>query len=152
MALTIQLTVILSVVLVVGVYWGPWVGLTRSLPDLPVEVFLAVVRRLDTNLAPLMTVLVPVSLAGQIVLVVVSAQQGSVPLTLSAIALALFGVTVVVTMVTEVPIVKQIVGWTPESMPQGWEAKRDRWMRFHLARVLPGLASLLLYIAAAIVR
>jgi len=151
MTLLIQLTGVLTVALVVGIYWGPWIALTRSLPDLPPPVFLAVVGRLNTNLATLMTVLVPASLVSQGALVLVAAQSGPVPLALSAVALALFAVTVVVTMVTEVPIVKQIVSWTAETMPEDWEDRRDRWLRFHLLRVIPGLASLLLYVAAAIV-
>jgi len=150
MTLAVQLVGILLVTLVVGVYWGPWIALTRSIARLDLEVFLPVVKQLNANLAALMTVLVPVALLGQIGLLIVDYAGGALQFTLAAAAFMLFVVTVVVTVLTEVPIVKQIVTWQVETVPQNWRELRDRWASFHLLRVVPGLAALALYVAAAI--
>jgi len=145
----LQLIGITLVALVVGIYWGPWVALTRSIASLPIEVFLPVVRLLNDNLARLMTVLVPVALLAQVGLLIVDFQN-PLPFTLAAIAFLLFVITVVVTVLIEVPIVKQFIGWQVETVPFTWMALRDRWLSFHLLRVIPGVAALVLYLAAAI--
>ncbi len=150
MTVAVQLVAILLVALVVGIYWGPWVALTRSIGRLDVEIFLPLVKQLNANLAGLMTVLVPVALLGQVGLLVVDFVRGPVPFTLAAVAFLLFVVTVVVTVLTEVPIVKRVVTWQTETVPSNWRELRDRWVSFHLLRVIPGLAALVLYVAAAI--
>ena len=149
MTIAVQLLGILLVSLVVGIYWGPWVALTRTLARLDVEIFLPVVRELNANLARLMTVLVPVTLLAQVGLLVVDSARSPVSVTLAAVAFVLFLVTVVVTMATEVPIVKRVITWQTESVPSNWRELRDRWVSFHLLRVIPGLAALVLYVAAA---
>ena len=149
MTIAVQLLGILLVSLVVGIYWGPWVALTRTLARLDVEIFLPVVRELNANLGRLMTVLVPVTLLAQVGLLVVDSARSPVSLTLAAVAFVLFLVTVVVTMATEVPIVKRVITWQTESVPSNWRELRDRWVSFHLLRVIPGLAALVLYVAAA---
>jgi len=52
--------------------------------------------------------------------------------------------------VVEVPIVQQIVTWTPSTLPENWRQLRDRWMRFHVIRVVAGVASLIFLVVAAI--
>ena len=101
MTLAVQLVGILLVTLVVGVYWGPWIALTRSIARLDLEVFLPVVKQLNANLAALMTVLVPVALLGQIGLLIVDYAGGALQFTLAAAAFMLFVVTVVVTVLIE---------------------------------------------------
>ena len=150
MSPAVQLVGILLVALVVGIYWGPWVALTRTIARLDVEIFLPVVKQLNANLAGLMTVLVPLALLGQVGLLTVDSIRGALPFTLAAIAFLLFVLTVVVTVLTEVPIVKRIVTWQTETVPGNWRELRDRWASFHLLRVVPGLAALVLYVAAAI--
>ena len=150
MSTVVQLVGILLVALVVGVYWGPWVALTRSIARLDVEIFLPIVKQLNANLAGLMTVLVPLALLAQVGMLVVGFGRGPLSFTLAAIALLLFIVTVVVTVLTEVPIVKQVVTWEVETVPANWRVLRDRWVSFHLLRVIPGIAALGLYVVAAL--
>ena len=150
MSTVVQLVGLLLVALVVGVYWGPWVALTRSLARLDVEIFLPTVKQLNANLGGLMTVLVPLALLAQVGMLVVDFGRGPLSFTLAAIALLLFIVTVVVTVLTEVPIVKQVVTWEVETVPANWRVLRDRWVSFHLLRVIPGIAALGLYVVAAL--
>ena len=150
MSTVVQLVGLLLVALVVGVYWGPWVALTRSLARLDVEIFLPTVKQLNANLGGLMTVLVPLALLAQVGMLVVDFGRGPLSFTLAAIALLLFIVTVVVTVLTEVPIVKQVVTWEVETVPANWRVLRDRWVSFHLLRVIAGIAALGLYVVAAL--
>jgi uncharacterized membrane protein len=69
---------------------------------------------------------------------------------LSSVALLLFLIALLVTVVVEVPIVQQIVTWTPSKLPENWQQLRDRWMRFHVLRVIAGIASLIFLLVAAI--
>ncbi len=48
---------------------------------------------------------------------------------------------IVVTLVFEVPINKQIAAWTPSTMPSNWTSLRDRWVRFHWLRTVAGVVA-----------
>jgi uncharacterized membrane protein len=145
----VDLASILLVALVFGVYWGPWIALTRTLGDFAPGPFLAIVHRLDRKLGTLMTVLLPLALAS---IIAVAALAFTVPLAfwLTVAAFVCLVFTLVVTVAIEVPIVTRIRSWTIDTMPADWEAQRDRWLSFHLARVIPGAVALLLLSAGAI--
>ena len=72
------------------------------------------------------------------------------PSIVNAIAFALFIISLLVTVVIEVPIVEKIVTWTVSTIPNNWEQLRDRWIRFHGDRVIAGLASLAFLVIGAI--
>ena len=150
--LLLRLLDILSITLatlVFGVFWGPWFALTRSLNTLTPDVFLVVVHRLDKNLARLMGALFPVTLLSMVpVLAITIRQPLSFFLTLGGFLL--FVLALVVTAAVEVPIVKQIREWTPSTMPANWEQRRDRWVSFHLLRVVPGILGVALLVAGAL--
>jgi hypothetical protein len=135
--------------LVVGVFWGPWLALTRSIRTLTSDVFLVVVHRLDQNLGRTMTVLFPITL---LVIAADAAASFSHPLgfALTLAAFVLFLLALIVTAAVEVPIVKQIRGWTAETMPSNWTTLRDRWVSFHLLRVAPGILGLALLVGGAL--
>jgi hypothetical protein len=54
------------------------------------------------------------------------------------------------TTLVEVPIVKQIATWKPETLPGDWQQRRDRWGAFHIVRVVSGVGGLVLLVAGAI--
>jgi uncharacterized membrane protein len=130
--------------LVSGMYWGPWLALTRSIATFEPDVFLAIVQRLNRNMVPLMTVLLPFALLST--LPVLFLEYGVRPRAfyLTLTGLFLFIVTLLVTVLVEVPIVKQIVTWTASTLPDDWRQLRDRWSGFHYARIGPSFAGLLL--------
>ena len=146
-----ELISILLAALVTGVFWGPWVGLTRSLATFTPEAFLAIGHRLNLNLAPLMTVLMPVSLLSMVAVLVTS--YGGHPMTFySTLAgLALFVVALLVTVVIEVPIAQQVKSWTVSTLPGDWQRLRDRWASVHIIRVVSGIVGLALLVAGALV-
>jgi uncharacterized membrane protein len=145
----LQVISIVLAALVVGVFWGPWVGLTRSIATFEPTAFLAIVKRLSANLGPLMTILMPATLALLVPVLILAFSERRATFYLTLAALACFAVATVVTLVTEVPIVKQIESWTPSTLPCDWERLRDRWVSFHLLRVISGIAGLTLLVVGA---
>jgi hypothetical protein len=128
---------------------GPWVGLTRSLVTFEPEAFLAIVKRLSTNLAPVMTILMPAALLSMVPVLIFAFGRRPATFYLTLAAFALFAAALVVTITTEVPIVRQIESWTPSTLPDNWEHLRDKWGSFHLVRVISAIAGLTLLAAGA---
>lgn len=136
--------------LVTGVFWGPWVGLTRSIATFDRPVLVAIGYRMNVNLAPLMTVLMPVALASTVPTLVLS--YGGRPATFAwtVAGLGLFVIALVVTLGVEVPIAKKIKSWSTSTPPADWRRLRDRWASVHVVRVVSGIAGLAALVAGAI--
>ena len=143
------LNIILSA-LVTGVFWGPWVGLTRSIATFEQSAFLAIGYRLNVNLAPLMSVLMPVALLSAGPTLVLTVGRHPVTFTLTLIGAVLFLVALIVTVAVEVPIAVQVKSWSSSPMPDNWRQLRDRWAAVHLVRVAAGITGLAALAAAAI--
>jgi hypothetical protein len=143
---------IVLLALIGGMYWGPWLALTRTMAAFEPEVFLAVVDRLSRNMAPVMTVLTPLALLSTAPVLAFS--YGSRPATfaLTIVSLVLLGITLLVTVQVEVPIVRRIESWTVATVPEDWEQQRDRWGAFHLLRVVPAVVALVVLVVAAVFR
>ncbi|QUQ66006.1 anthrone oxygenase family protein [Kutzneria sp. CA-103260] len=147
---TAELLSIVLNALVMGVFWGPWVALTRSLATFEPSVFLAIGRRLNLNLAPLMTVLMPVALLSTVPTLVLSYGDHPTTFATTLAGAALFAVALVVTVAVEVPIAVQIKTWSTDTMPEDWQRLRDRWASVHVIRVLAGVIGLGLLVFGAI--
>jgi uncharacterized membrane protein len=147
---TWQLTSILLSAFVAGMFHGPWIALSRSMKTFTPEFFLAIVDRMNRNMAPVMTVLMPAALLSIIPVLLLSYRGQRKTFYMNAIAFALFIISLLVTVVIEVPIVEEIVTWTVSTIPNNWERLRDRWTRFHVIRVIAGLASLAFLVIGAI--
>jgi uncharacterized membrane protein len=143
------ISIVLSA-LTAGMFHGPWIALSRSMKTFSPEVFLEIVDRMNRNMAPVMTVLMPGTMLSIIPVMLLSYRQRPMVFYLSSVALLLFLVALLVTVVVEVPIVQQIVTWTPSTLPGNWQQLRDRSMRFHVLRVIAGMASLVFLVVAAI--
>jgi uncharacterized membrane protein len=143
------ISVVLSA-LMAGMFFGPWAALSRSMKTFTPEVFLAIVDRMNRNMAPLMTVLMPAALLSIIPVLLFSYRSHPTIFYLNAVAFALFIIALCVTVFVEVPIVEEIVTWTVATLPGNWRQLRDRWIRFHVIRVIAGLASLVLLTIGAI--
>lgn len=141
---------IVLLVFVSGLFWGPWLALSRSMSTFTPEVFLAIVHRMDRNMSSVMTVLFPVALLSTVPVLILSFNKQPETFYLTLTALALFIVTLLVTMLVEVPIVTQIRTWTLATLPSNWQQLRDRWGAFHYARIAPSIVGLVLLLVAAI--
>lgn len=144
----IELISLFLILLVTGVFWGPWIALHRSLHVFTKEEFMKITHAMADNLEKPMRILMPLC----ILFLGLSVFLYSHPNNLEfACQLGSFGcimVTLVVTLIVELPIVKQIKQWNPETIPDDWQAIRDRWLRFHTLRVFPAMISFLLYVLA----
>jgi uncharacterized membrane protein len=147
---TWQLISIVLSALTVGMFHGPWIALSRSMKTFSPEFFLEIVDRMNSNMAPVMTVLMPGTMLSIIPVLLFSYRQQPMVFYLSAAGLLLFLIALLVTVVVEVPIVQKIVTWTPSTLPANWQRLRDRWMKFHVVRVIAGIASLIFLLVAAI--
>jgi uncharacterized membrane protein len=147
---TWELISIIFSALTVGMFHGPWIALSRSMKTFTPEFFLEIVDRMNSNMAPIMTVLMPGTMLSIIPVMLFSYRRQPMVFYFSALALLLFLIALLVTVLVEVPIVQQIVTWTPSTLPANWQQLRDRWMRFHVVRVVAGMASLVSLLAGAI--
>jgi uncharacterized membrane protein len=151
--LTVKTWQLISIVLsafMAGMFHGPWVALSRSMKTFPPDVFLAIVDRMNRNMAPVMTVLMPATFLSIVPVLFLSYHALPRVLYLNLVALALFMLALAVTVLIEVPIVEEIVTWTVPTLPDNWQQRRNRWMKFHIVRVVAGFTSLLLLVIAAI--
>lgn len=97
-----------------------------------------------------MTILTPVALLSIAPVLFVSHHKRPTTFYLTLAGFALFVMALLVTMLVEVPIVKQIVTWTPATLPGNWQQLRDRWGTFHILRVGAGIGGLIFLLAGAI--
>ena len=147
---TWELISIVLAALTAGMFHGPWIALSRSMRTFTPEVFLAIVDRMNRNMAPVMTVLMPATLLAIIPVMLLSYHVQPKTFYLSAAAFVLFIVALLVTVFIEVPIVEQIATWTVSTLPENWQQVRDRWSKFHIIRVVAGFTSVVLLVVAAI--
>src|SRR5271170_7050965 len=68
------ISIVLSA-LTAGMFHGPWIALSRSMRTFTPEVFLAIVDRMNRNMAPLMTVLMPAALLSIIPVLLLSCRS-----------------------------------------------------------------------------
>jgi len=151
--MTLKIIELINIVIsafVGGMYWGPWLALTISLKHMDIKTFLTVVGRLNKNMAPLMTVVSPLSLVTTLLVLALTYKTDTTTFYCTLVAFILFLSAVIVTVTIEVPIVKQIVTWTETSLPSNWEQLRDRWGKFHIIRVMAGVAGLIFLLAGAL--
>jgi uncharacterized membrane protein len=145
-----ELISILLSALVAGVFWGPWLALSRSIATFEPAVFLAIVYRMSRNLGPVMTILMPVALLSILPVMFFSYNERPQTFSLTLAGFALFIVALLVTVLVEVPIVKQIETWTVTTLPANWQQLRDRWVAFHVIRIVAANAGLALLVIGAI--
>ena len=139
----VQFVTLLLFSLVTGVFWGTWFSLSRSIAGITPGTFLEVGRLMIANLGGPMSVLMPAALLSALVLCVLlfRGRQTRANLFASA-AFVLMVVALVITLLVNVPIDRQIESWTTSTLPPGWQAIRDRWEFYHGLRTLVSLAAL----------
>lgn len=133
-----------------GMYWGPWIALTRSMATFEPEVFLPLLNRLNRNMALVMTPMLPLAIVSTLPVLVLSFSKHPETFYLTLAAVILFGITLLVTMLVEVPIVMSLNVETVDALPADWQERRDRWGTFHLQRVAPAIVGLTLLLIGAI--
>jgi hypothetical protein len=127
--------------LVVGVFWGTWFSLSRSMSSIAASTFLEVGHTMIANLGAPMAVLMPATLVSALPVLFVlyrSGRWGSFNLLL--VGTALLVVALIITLSVNVPIDEAIAGWTVTTLPPDWTSTRNRWEVYHAARTFLSLA------------
>jgi uncharacterized membrane protein len=145
-----QFISILLSALVTGVFWGTWLGLSRSIALLTSETFLTIGHAMIGNLGLIMAILMPAAILATLPVLFLLYRRRSGALYPTLVGFALFIIALMVTLIVEVPIDNQIEAWTVASLPANWQQLRDRWELFHVIRTWVSVIGLALLILGAL--
>jgi hypothetical protein len=141
---------ILLSALVTGVFWGTWLGLSRSMATFAPETFLAIGHAMIGNLGTIMALLMPAALLATLPVLYLLSRRRSQAFYPTLAGLALFVVALLITLLVEVPLDNQFNAWTATTLPANWQQLRDRWEWFHVIRSWISVAGLTLLLAGAL--
>lgn len=127
---------LLLLMLVTGVFWGPWFALHRSLHIFTAPEFLKILKTLATNMGKPMQVLMPLCIVLMGLSLWFYPYKNSMGFIFRIISLLFIIVSLVITLTTELPIVNQFRPCTPQTLPADWETIRNKWVRFHVYRIV----------------
>jgi uncharacterized membrane protein len=146
-------TTIVLFALVMGVFWGTWFSLSRTMHRLSGETFVAVGHEMIQNLGVPMAILLPLALLSALVsLVLLWRAGGPTPAFWWLLAgFLLMVVALVVTLAVEVPIDNRIEDWTAATLPADWRSIQSRWELFHTIRTLVSIAAVVAATVAGVV-
>lgn len=143
----VQFFALFTLMLVTGIFWGPWYSLHRSMKKFAKEEFVKIVKIMSNNLASTMRMLMPVCLILMTLSVVLSPEYDA-SFCLKFAALMLMIGALVVTVAVEVPIVNEIQGKSAANTTFNLEVLQDKWLRFHKIRVFSAILSFACYSAS----
>lgn len=145
----LRLLAICLLILVSGVFWGTWFGLSRAMTSISAATYLEVGHTIFRNLAGPMSILFPAALLSMLgVLIGLFRQRRGKRLgwsfQLRLAGFLLFVAALVVTLRVNVPIDNQVKLWTIATLPADWQDVRERWQLFHALRTCLSLGGLAL--------
>jgi hypothetical protein len=147
-----QAVTIVLFALVMGVFWGTWFSLSRTMSQLSAETFLAVGHQMIRNLGVPMAVLLPLALLSALITLVLLWRGGrGAPFWWLLAGFLLMFAALAVTLAVEVPIDNQIETWTAASMPGDWRSIQSRWELFHTIRTFLSIAAVVAVTISAVV-
>jgi len=127
--------------LVMGVFWGTWFTLTRSIHDFSATEFIHIGKAIIANVAVPMSIIMPLTLLLQLIAAVLVRNVNRSSVALYNSAFVLMVLTLIFTVAVEVPIDNKIRTWTEASIPSNWESLRLKWDQFHTLRTFTSIAS-----------
>ena len=146
-----QATTIVLFALVMGVFWGTWVSLSRTMDQLSPETFLAVGHEMIRNLGVPMAVLLPLALLSALVTLVLLWPDRTAAFWWLAVGFVLMLAALVITLAVEVPIDNQIETWTAATLPGDWRSIQSRWELWHTVRTFASIAAVVAATISAVV-
>jgi uncharacterized membrane protein len=144
----IQFAALFLLMLVVGVFWGNWFSFSRSYDVFSVDELNHIAKTIIRNLA------VPMRFISMACIVMMSLsayfipQKRSKEFYFNLFAIAFILVTLLITIIVEVPINDQVITWTTSTAPSDWKEILDRWLYFNKIRTAAALISFALFTAA----
>jgi uncharacterized membrane protein len=147
-----QATTIVLFALVMGVFWGTWFSLSRTMSQLSAETFLAVGQQMINNLAVPMAILLPLALLSALLTLALLWRALAAAAWWWLLAgLVLMVAALVVTLAVEVPIDNQLKTWTAAALPADWRSIQARWQLFHTIRTFLSIAAVVAVAISAVV-
>ena len=146
-----QATTIVLFALVMGVFWGTWFSLSRTMDQLSPETFLAVGHEMIQNLGVPMAVLLPLALLSALVTLVLLWPDRTVAFWWLAAGFVLMLAALVITLAVEVPIDNQIETWTAATLSGDWRSIQSRWELWHTVRTFASIAAVVAATISAVV-
>jgi hypothetical protein len=127
--------------LVVGVFWGTWFSLSRSMSEITPSTFLEVGHTMIANLGGPMAVLMPATLVSAVpVLIGLYRLRRRASFALMLAGAGSLAAALAITLSVNVPIDYAIDRWTVDTLPGDWMSVRNRWETYHAARTFVSLA------------
>jgi len=137
-----QATTIVLFALVMGVFWGTWFSLSRTMSQLSAETFVAVGHEMIHNLGVPMAILLPLALLSALVTLALLWQGVRAAAFWWLLAgFLLMVAALAITLVVEVPIDNKIETWTVATLPGDWRSIQSRWELFHTIRTFLSIAA-----------
>ncbi|GAA4940356.1 putative membrane protein [Nonomuraea thailandensis] len=129
--------------LLVGLYAGgvAFVVLAPSVTRLPGPAYVRYWQALNADYGRAMPPLLLAGIAALIVVTALSWRRGWFVLGVSAAALLLVILTVVLTLAGMEPLNRVVDTWDPDLLPADWHETRRRWLSLHLVRTVLALAA-----------
>jgi uncharacterized membrane protein len=146
-----QATTVVLFALVMGVFWGTWFSLSRTMDQLSGETFIAVGHQMIQNLGVPMAVLLPLALLSALVTLVLLWPARTAAFWWLAAGFALMVAALVITLAVEVPIDNQIETWTAATLPGDWRSIQSRWELWHTIRTFASIAAVVAATISAVV-
>lgn len=141
---------ILLTALVTGVFWGTWLGLSRSMATFSAETFLTIADAMIGNLGSIMAILMPAAILSTLPVLYLLYRRRSPAFYTTLLGFAFFVVALLITLIVEVPLDIRFETWTVATLPPDWEQLRDRWERYHVVRSWVSVGGLALLLGAAL--
>jgi uncharacterized membrane protein len=137
-------------VLVVGAFWGSWIGLSRSIDTLTPATFVEVGHVMMADYGPIMSVLMPAAVLATLLAAVLVYRRQTIAGVLILAGFACVVGATAVTLLVNVPIDGTLAGWTLATLPADWTRVRDHWETYHTVRTFLSLGGLAATLAGSL--
>jgi hypothetical protein len=145
-----QATTIVLFALVMGVFWGTWFSLSRTMNQLSGATFVAVGHEMIQNLGVPMAILLPLALLSALVTLALLWRRRSPVFWWLLAGFLLMAAALVATLAVDVPIDNQIQGWTADTLPGDWRSIQSRWELFHTIRTFLSIGAVIAVTISAV--
>jgi uncharacterized membrane protein len=147
-----QVVTIVLFALVMGVFWGTWFSLSRTMDQLSPETFVAVGHEMIQNLGTPMAILLPFALLSALTTLVLARQEGhAAAFWWLLTGFLLMVAALVATLAVLVPIDNRIEAWTAATLPTDWRSIQSRWELWHTIRTFLSIAAVVAVTISAVV-
>ena len=136
--------------LVTGVFWGTWLGLSRSMRSLSTSTFLEVAHAMIGNLGVIMAMLMPAAILSTLPVLYLLSRRRPKAFYATLVGLMLFVIALLITLLVEVPLDLQFQQWTLTNLPANWQQLRARWEFWHFIRSWVSVIGLALMLGGAL--